>query len=137
MAPHPRLVEFFNAVRKRLIAGYEGSAGMSSASKGSLREHGVRDALDPILPPMARIETGDIIDPFGGQSGQLDGVLIDHRAPTLKHAEDRPAFILAEGVIAVLESKSDVAGQWNEVKSCRRSARGDRCRCVRAEYMAR
>lgn len=113
---HPRMVDFFNASLDRLASNYTESQGASDATKGGIREHGVRDALRHALPPMARIEAGDIIDAYGRQTGQIDGAVIDDRSPTLKSAEDKPGVILAEGVIAVLESKSSVSGQWEQVR---------------------
>jgi hypothetical protein len=50
------------------------------------------------------------LDSFGNQTGQLDGVVIDQRGPTLKLSGAGPALILAEGALAAIEVKSGLPG---------------------------
>lgn len=106
---------FFNGAFDLLLASFTASTMLSDASKGASRETAARELLRTLVPPVARIESGDIIDAFGHQTGQLDGVVVDHRAPTLKLAGLGPALILAEGALAVLEVKSSLPGQATQV----------------------
>lgn len=89
---------------------------MSSASRGSERSAFVDNLLSAILPPPYRFGTGDITDISGSKSGQLDVVVEFPFLPSLPiigHGSSR--LYLAEGVAAVIEVKSDVAAQWDEV----------------------
>lgn len=110
----PELRAFFNGVFDLLMAAFRASEEMSAASKGTIRERAARDVLRSLAPPFLQIEQGDIVDAWGEASGQLDGVVIDARAPALKLSPSDPAIILAESAIAVLECKSDLAGHWED-----------------------
>jgi hypothetical protein len=107
---------FFAGAYEMLRAAFTASERLSNASKGAVREMAARDLLQHLLPHTVRIESGDIIDVDDRQSGQLDGVVVDQRSPTLKLSVDHPAVIFAEGVLAVLEIKSNVSTQVQQVK---------------------
>jgi hypothetical protein len=83
---------------------------------GSLRERGLRRAIEHSLPTIASLYDGEVIDPFGGQSGQLDGIIVHSTGVALATAPDDSRVVLAEGVLAVIESKSDLVNQWKEVE---------------------
>jgi hypothetical protein len=109
------LQAFFNGAFDMLVAAFTASRELSASSKGVSREHAARELLRSLLPTVARVESGDIIDSFGNQSGQLDAVCVDHRSPTLRLGGSETGLILAEGALAVLEIKSSLSKQWDEV----------------------
>lgn len=111
----PEVVAFFEGASLLLSAAFKATERLSSASKGSTREGTVRQLFASILPRSLVMEHGDIVDSFGNRSGQLDGILIEARAPALRLSQLDPALVLAEGVVAVLEVKSDLGRQWQEV----------------------
>jgi hypothetical protein len=112
---HPRLRTFFNGAVDELRAAYSKSVGAPDACKGSLRENGVKRAIEHSLPSIVRLYTGEIIDPFEGQSGQVDGILVHATGSALATSADDARIAFAEGVLAAIESKSNVAKQWDEV----------------------
>jgi hypothetical protein len=112
---HPRLVTFFGGAVDELRGAYKKSEGAPNACVGSLRERGIRRAVQHSLPTIASLYEGEVIDPLGGQSGQLDGIVVHASGSALATAPDDSRIAIAEGVLAVLESKSDLSGQWPEV----------------------
>jgi hypothetical protein len=73
-------------------------------------------ALSNVIAPPFRIGTGAITDIEGRISGQLDVVIeyqISVSLPLL--LGDSPRLYLAESVCAVIEIKSDISSQWDEV----------------------
>ena len=62
-------------VWQSLKALHKGGAGMSSASSGREREQFVDEFLRKVLPPAYPIGSGDVIDSFGGKTGQQDVVV--------------------------------------------------------------
>ena len=104
------LLDFFRAADA-------GGSTLSSASKGIERELFIHYALNHIIAPPFRIGTGDITDLTNQRSGQLDIVIEYGNSISfpLLYAVNTPRLYLAEGVCAVLEVKSDLAGQWSEV----------------------
>lgn len=112
--PHvlQRLYEFLNMLR----AVDAGGKTLSSASKGAERESFIRHVLSNVIAPPFRIGSGDITDASGHRSGQSDVVIeygnsISFPLPF----PDAPRLYLAEGVCAVIEIKSDLSSQWDEV----------------------
>lgn len=119
-----RLKKFFNGAVNELRGAYEKSEGAPSACKGDLRESAVRRALGHCLPGMVRLYAGEIIDPFGGHSGQLDGIVVHAAVSALATSAEDCRLVLAEGALSVIESKSDLAGQWHQVKGTWDQIRG-------------
>lgn len=113
---HPRIESFFTGAVDELLAAYRKSEGSAAANKGSTREEAVRKAIMHSLPATARLYDGEIIDPFGGQSGQLDGIVVAATGAALATSPTEPRVVLAEGALGVVESKSDIGAQWDEVK---------------------
>jgi hypothetical protein len=111
---HPKLRDFFNFRYDELLAALLKASPASSATKGRAREGAIGQVLDQVLPPLIRRVSGDVLDAAGRSSGQLDGILVHQSFPTLDLA-DGAVLVPAEGVVAVVESKSDLAKQWNEV----------------------
>lgn len=114
-----------DGIRKALLSIYEANKAMSSASKGREREEFIDIFLSKALPPPYRFGTGDITDKFSNKSGQVD-IVVEYpflpSVPSLGRGEVR--IYLSESVAAVVEVKSDVSNQWNEVVQTARNVRG-------------
>ncbi|WP_274425520.1 DUF6602 domain-containing protein [Chelativorans sp. YIM 93263] len=118
------LLERIEAVRQQLLSGYAAGRTMSSASKGREREAFIDDFLKNVFPPIYRFGTGDATDRSGLRSGQLDVVIEYPFGPSLPAAGISDVRLyLAESVAAVVEVKSDLQAQWNEVISTARQLR--------------
>lgn len=106
------LLDFFGAL-------HAGGQTLSSSMKGLERELFIQYALSHIIAPPFRIGSGDITDLSGQRSGQLDIVIEYGNSISfpLLCAVHTPRLYLAEGVCAVIEVKSDLSGQWEEVLS--------------------
>jgi hypothetical protein len=113
---HPRLEAFFTGVVDELRGAYRKSEGAPAPCMGSLRERGIRRAIEHSLPNIATIYEGEVIDQFGAQSGQLDGIVVHSTGAALATAADDTRVVLAEGVLAAIESKSNLMTQWAEVE---------------------
>ncbi len=113
---HPTLREFFAHAHDALVASMRASGGLSSATKGSNRETELRRLLQAFLPPVVRVVPGDLIDSYGRSGGQFDALLVHQSAPVVARAPDDHAVVLAEGVVAALEVKSNLASQWSQVQ---------------------
>jgi Domain of unknown function (DUF6602) len=113
--PNQILVTRLEGIRQALIAGYASAGGMSAATKGREREVFIDNFLSRVLPATFRFGTGDATDAHGNRSGQLDVVVEYPLLPSLPAVGGQPRLYLAEGVAAVIEVKSDLAGQWGEI----------------------
>jgi hypothetical protein len=115
--PNQHVITRLAGIRNQLMAGHAASAPLSNASKGAEREAFVDNFLRKVFPPNNRFGTGDATDAWGRKSGQLD-VVIEHpfglTLPVLGAGDSR--LYTAEAVAAVIEVKSDLAGQWDEVR---------------------
>jgi len=89
---------------------------MSSASSGREREQFIDEYLRKVLPPAYRIGSGDVIDSFGNKTGQQDVVIEFSFLPTLPAIVGEERMYLAEGVAALVEVKSNLAKDWQDVK---------------------
>lgn len=105
-----------SGVWKSLIALYTGGGAMSSASSGREREQFVDEFLRKVLPPAYRIGSGDVIDSFGKKTGQQDVVVEFSFLPTLPAIAGKERLCLAEGVAALIEVKSNLAKEWDDIK---------------------
>lgn len=74
--------------------------------KGTLREIVVRDLIVPVLPPAFIAGTGQIIDAWGGTSGQTDIVIVDRRVVPPVLLDQSNGIFPVEAVIATIEIKS-------------------------------
>lgn len=103
-------------IREALMGDFASGEHMSSSSKGIEREIFIRGFLQKVFPPPFRFASGDITDTHGACSGQTD-VVVEYpflpSVPTI--SSDVVRAYLAEGVAAVLEIKSDLTKQWDEV----------------------
>ena len=104
------------SVQESLVALYKGGAAMSSATSGREREQFVDEFLCKVLPPAYRIGSGDVIDSLGQKTGQQDVVVEFSFLPTLPAIAGKERLYLAEGVAALIEVKSNLTKEWEDVK---------------------
>ena len=102
-------------IQKMLVGVHAASDPLSSNSKGVEREAFINGFLREVMPAIYRFGSGDVVDLNGNKSGQLDVVVEYPFAPSLPITHSTPRLYLAEGVAAVIEVKSDLCKQWNEV----------------------
>lgn len=103
-------------MQRMLMGAHHAGSSLANASKGNEREAFVNAFLSDILPPQFRFGAGDATDQEGNKSGQLDVVIEFPLVPSLPIVAGRsPRLYLAEGIVAVIEVKSDLAKQWDEV----------------------
>ena len=94
---------------------HQSGIGLSSATVGQERAAFIDQFLAKVLPPIYRFGTGDATDSNGAKSGQLDVVVEYPVMPSLPIVgEGQTRLYLAECAAAVLEVKSNLAGQWND-----------------------
>jgi hypothetical protein len=116
MANH-HLLDRLEGIQKMLMGVHAAGASMSASSKGQERQQFIDHFLAHALPPIYRFGSGDATDASGHRSGQLDVVIEHPFAPNLPIGAGQPTRLyLAEAVAAVVEVKSDLAGQWEEAK---------------------
>ncbi len=110
--------ERLSGIQQMLLGARAAGLSLSSATKGREREVFVNGFLAEVLPPHFRFGSGDAIDHKRRRSGQLDIVVEYPFLPSLPLVMGRsPRLYLAEGIVAVIEVKSDVASQWSEVEA--------------------
>jgi hypothetical protein len=87
-----------------LNASFAASKMLSNATKGASREHAAREVLRSLIPPVARVESGDVIDTRGHRtgSGQVDDesthvATMPHRVRTSNRNGDGVDVRLAAG----------------------------------------
>jgi hypothetical protein len=110
-------------VRKRLEgmlgvlrAGYQAGSGMANSTIGHERELFIKTVLGNVISQPFRLGSGEIVDKEDNLAGQID-VVIEY-ANTLSFPiirSDAERLYLAETVGAVVEVKSNIAVQWQEV----------------------
>ena len=115
MPQNPYVLQRLEGIQKQLIAGYQASASMSSASKGHERQEFIDKFLSQVFPTPFRFGTGDATDKNGNKSGQLDVVIEFPFGPSLPVVGGTTSRLyLSETIAAVIEVKSNVASQWSE-----------------------
>ncbi len=103
-------------IQQQLMATYQATIDLSSASKGNEREFFIDLFLSQVLPSHYRFGTGDATDKQGNRSGQLDVVVEFPFLPSLPLAGgSKYRLYLAESIAAVIEVKSNAANQWDQV----------------------
>lgn len=119
--PNHFLVTRLEGIQAALMAHHRGGMAMPNATKGAERESFVRDYLEGLFPAHFRFGTGSITDISGHQSGQADIVVEYPFLPSFPMPGSDERLYLAESVVAVIEVKSDLAAQWDQI---RKSAAG-------------
>jgi hypothetical protein len=101
-----------------LRAAHQAGGGIANASIGRERELFIKNVLGNIISQPFRIGSGEIVDHDDNLAGQVD-IVIEY-ANTLSFPIIEPnseRLYLAETVGAVVEVKSNLATQWQEVVS--------------------
>jgi hypothetical protein len=100
-----------------LMGAHSAGSPLTSPSQGHEREAFINGFLSQVLPPSFRFGSGDAIDQYGNSSGQLDIVVEYPFVPSLPLvAGGSPRLYLAEGIVAVIEIKSNLAEKWSRVE---------------------
>jgi len=98
-----------------LDAAFQASTPLSSASKGDEREWFVNNLLSLVFPTHYRFSSGEITDRYTNISGQVDIVVEYPHRFSLAAYDGGPRLFMAESVASVIEVKSDLVKQWDEV----------------------
>lgn len=109
---HQRLT----GIQTQLLGLHVGGGSMSSSTKGGEREDFVNKFLSEVMPLPYRFGDGDITDRNGAKSGQVEIVVEYPFLPSLPMIGSKSRLYLSEGVAAVVEVKSSLDSQWNEVQ---------------------
>lgn len=113
--PNQYVVQRLRGIQGILIGVHQSGAGLSNATIGQERAAFIDQFLSEVLPPIYRFGSGDATDASGNKSGQLDVVVEYPFAPSLPVVgAGQSRLYLAESVAAVVEVKSDLAGQWSQ-----------------------
>ncbi len=111
------IIERLAGIQAALMASHAAGSSTSNASKGRDREDFIHTLLQAVMPQVFRFGHGDIIDLRGKATGQLDLVVEYPFLPSLPISERSSRLYLAEGVAAVIEVKSHISTQWEEVQN--------------------
>ena len=113
---NPHIKSRLEGIQSMLMGAHQAGGHLSSASKGHEREAFINGFLSEVLAAQFRFGSGDATDQSGARSGQLDIVVEYPFVPSLPIVAGRsPRLYLAEGIVAVIEVKSDISGQWEQV----------------------
>lgn len=114
---NPFLANRLNAIRSSLLATYAGGEGLPNAVIGVEREAFIREFISKVFPPHYRFVGGSIIDSVSQQiSGQVDIAVLLPSAPSFPMpAAGDQRLVFAENVGAVIEVKSNISTQWDQV----------------------
>lgn len=117
------------AIRSILMAHHAAGLSLPNSSKGSERETLIREFLAKVQPHSTRFGSGSIIDGNGKQSGQLDIVAEFPFFPSFPTPAANERMYMAESISFVVEVKSNLESQWNQVESTT-----ERVRCLRRNW---
>jgi hypothetical protein len=104
-------------MHRMLMSVHQAGTDASSNTKGFERETFVNLFLSQVFPPVFRFGSGDIIDQYNRQSGQVDIVVEFPFFPSIQTIVTGPRLYLAENVAAAIEVKSDISKQSGQVKT--------------------
>lgn len=105
------------AIQQALLANAAGNSGLPTAMLGSEREVFIREFLQLVFPAHRRFSTGAITDASGNLTGQVDIAVEYGHFPSFPMPGGNERLLLAESVALVIEVKSDIASQWDQVES--------------------
>lgn len=115
--PNQHILSRTQAVTQKLMAAYQSEADLPSGPESRDREIFVSHFLKEVFPPIYRFGSGNITDIDGNRSGPLDVVVERPLSPSLPAAGgDEVRLYPAESVALVIEVKSDLRRQWDEVE---------------------
>jgi hypothetical protein len=110
------LAERLDGLQKILMAHHAAGAVLPPAAKGSERETLVREFFERVFPLPYRFGTGSMVDSTNAMSGQLDVVVEFPFWPSFPNPGGSQRLYLADSVAFVVEAKSDLAAQWNQIE---------------------
>jgi len=111
------LKQRLTAIQEKLNVHHAGGRGLPSAMAGAEREAFLREFLQKVFPAHYRFSSGAITDSSGKISGQIDIAVEYPFTPSFPMPESEQRLLLAESVALVIEVKSDLSAQWNEVQT--------------------
>lgn len=103
-------------IQQVLMAHHRATALLPNAAKGSEREVLVREFLERVFPAPYRFGSGAITDADGQVSGQLDIIVEWPFFASFPAPLGSQRLYLAESVAFVIEVKSDLIAQWDQVE---------------------
>ena len=110
------VLDRLKGIQSMLKAVHQSSSRLSDATTGTERAAFIDGFLSGVLPAPFRFGTGDATDRSGKRSGQLDVVVENPFCPSLPIlGGGQVRLYLAEAVAAVIEVKSNVEKQWQQV----------------------
>lgn len=115
MSHNPYLENRLLGIQQALIAQHTGGKSLPNASIGSERETFLREFLQKLFPAHRRFTTGSITDAQGLISGQVDIAVEYPFIPSFPMPGTDERLLLAESVAMVIEVKSNLSSQWQEV----------------------
>jgi hypothetical protein len=114
---NPSLFSRLEGIQEILMAHHSAGRKFPSATKGNEREVLVREFLSKVLPPPFRFGSGAIIDNEGRSTGQLDIVVEFPILPSFPTPGAPERLYLADSVAFVIEVKSNISAQWQELEA--------------------
>jgi hypothetical protein len=90
--------------------------GLPNAVIGNERETFLREFLQKLFPAHRRFSTGVITDSGNRLSGQIDVAIEYGHIPSFPMPQSTDCLLLAESVAMIIEVKSDLGAQWNQVR---------------------
>ena len=121
---NPHLVQRLVGIQNSLMAEHEGSKGLPSAHAGDERESFLREFLQKVFPAHRRFSSGTITDSEGRLSGQIDIAIEYGFVPSFPMPSSTDRLLLAESVAMVIEVKSNLSSQWDQVVSTTKKVKG-------------
>ncbi len=116
MAQNTHLIQRLEAIQQALMAQHHGGHGLPNAVIGTERETFLREFLQKLFPAHHRFATGVVTDSDNALSGQIDIAVEYPFFPSFPMpGSSHERLLLAESVAAIVEVKSDLSGQWNQV----------------------
>ena len=116
MAMNEQLRARVNGIREGLMAHYHATKLLPNAAKGDEREALVRGFFKNVFPAPYRFGTGAVTDAIGRVSGQLDAIIEWPFFASFPGPLGIERLYLAESVAFVIEVKSDLNAQWEQVQ---------------------
>jgi hypothetical protein len=110
-------------LQRILMAHHQAGAMLANASKGMERETLIREFLEKVFPLPYRFGSGTMVDSTNASSGQLDIVVEFPFWPSFPNPGGSQRLYLADSVAFVVEAKSDLSSQWDQVEQSVAKAR--------------
>ena len=114
---NPYILQRLKGLLSTINSNYESTIKSTSTGKGAGRANFVQLFLKETMPSNLRISTsGEITDDLGNLTGELDIVIENGALPSWPLiGTDTTRLFIPESVAAVIEVKSDLSNQWDQV----------------------